>query len=228
MQKNALQMTDGVVMPLEIDSSLKKALEVFKTTGFAFVPIVAKSDDVGSSSLRIAASLAIRDILPLIAKANLSIPVKEFTSQLLSVSSKSSIRNAVDIMLNKSIRNIGITGELPCQNDGRTKGSERSKAKVCRIINDRKILEFLLSHNGREVVRKKGVARVEDIDIIENLDITAVKFDTSVSSAAELLMDVHNPFLIYENNEKERKNECQYIITPWDIVMKVLEPECYL
>jgi hypothetical protein len=53
-------------------------LEVFKTTGFAFVPI-AKSDYVE-------ASLAIRDILPLIAKANLSIPVKEFASQLLSVS----------------------------------------------------------------------------------------------------------------------------------------------
>lgn len=69
---------------------------------------------------------------------------------------------------------------------------------------------------------KKGIARLEDIDIIENLDITAVKFDTSVSSAAELLMNVHNPFLIYESNEKEG-NECKYIITPRDIVMKVLK-----
>ena len=91
-------MMDGFVMPLEMDSPLKKALEVFKTTGFAFVPIVAKSDDEeGGPSLRIAASLA-RAILPLIAKANLSIPVKEFASQLLSVNGKSSIRNALDII----------------------------------------------------------------------------------------------------------------------------------
>ena len=56
-------------MPLEMDSPLRKALEVFSTTGFAFVPIIAKSDDVeGGPSLRIAASLA-RAILPLIAKA---------------------------------------------------------------------------------------------------------------------------------------------------------------
>lgn len=46
MYKNASQMTDGVVMPLGIDFPFKKALEVFETTGFAFVPIVAKSDDV--------------------------------------------------------------------------------------------------------------------------------------------------------------------------------------
>ena len=73
MQKKASQMMDGLVMPLEMNSPLKTALEVFKSTGFAFVPIVAKSDDMDEGdSLRIAASLAIRDILPLIAKANLS------------------------------------------------------------------------------------------------------------------------------------------------------------
>ena len=71
-------------------------MEVFETTGFAFVPILAKSDDIMERhSLRVAASLAIRDILPLIAKANLSIPVKEFASRLISLSSKNSIREAV-------------------------------------------------------------------------------------------------------------------------------------
>jgi CBS domain-containing protein len=230
MQKKASQMMDGVVMPLEMDSPLKRALEVFKTTGFAFVPIVAKSDDMmDRHSLGIAASLAIRDILSLIAKANLSIPAKEFASQLLCVSGKSSIRNALDTMLSKGIRNIGISGELPYRIGSRPKGGdERGKeANVCHIINDRKILEFLLSHNGREVLCRKGLARLEDINIIENLNttyLTAVKFDTSVSRAAELLMDVHNPFLVYERHEKERK-ECRYIITPWDIVMKMLRSD---
>ncbi len=228
MRKKASQMIDGLVKPLEMDSPLRKALEVFKTTGFAFVPIIAKSDDVGEDpSLRIAASLAIRDVLPLIAKANLRIPIKEFASQLLSVSGKFSIRNTLDIMLNKGIRNIGISGELPYRIDSLTKGGhEKGKeANVCHIINDRKILEFLLSHNGREVASRKGIARLEGINITENLDttyLTAVNFDTSVSRAAELLMDVHNPFLIYESNQKESKE--LYIVTPWDIVMKLLTP----
>ncbi|MGC1932936.1 MAG: hypothetical protein WA667_28515 [Candidatus Nitrosopolaris sp.] len=146
----------------------------------------------------------------------------------VAVSGKSSIRNALDLMLNKSIRNIGISGEFPYQIDSRIKGGdERGKeANLCHIINDRKILEFLLSHNGREVMCRKVIARLADISIIDNLDttyLTTVKFDTSVSSAAELLMDVHNPFLIYESNEKESK-ENRYIITPWDIVMKLLRP----
>jgi hypothetical protein len=72
-----------------------------------------------------------------------------------------------------------------------------------------------------------GIVRLADISIIDNLDttsLTAVKLDTSVSRAAELLMDVHNPFLIYESDENERK-EYQYIITPWDVVMKLLRPD---
>jgi hypothetical protein len=55
------------------------------------------------------------------------------------------------------------------------------------IINDRKILEFLLSHNGREVLRKDGIAGLADLDIANNLDIisaTTVNSNTTVSSAA--------------------------------------------
>ncbi|MGC1930857.1 MAG: hypothetical protein WA667_17945 [Candidatus Nitrosopolaris sp.] len=35
---------DGFVMPLEIDSPLKRALEVFEKTRFGFIPILAKND----------------------------------------------------------------------------------------------------------------------------------------------------------------------------------------
>jgi hypothetical protein len=34
------------------------------------------------------------------------------------------------------------------------------------------------------------------------------------------IMDVHNPFLIYESDENELN-----IITPWDIVMKLLRSD---
>jgi hypothetical protein len=43
--------------------------------------------------------------------------------------------------------------------------------------------------------------------------------NTTVSRTAELLMDIHNPCLILEGNEKGEQN---YVITPWDIVMKTL------
>jgi predicted transcriptional regulator len=220
MRKKASQMIDGLVMPLEMDSPLKRALEVFKTTGFAFVPILAKSDDmVELHSFGVAASLTIRDILPLIAKAGISILVKEIASRLISLNGETSVRETVDYMLDKSIRNIGIKRELAYQVDSSIGRDERKKdVKLYRIINDRNILEFLLSHNGREVLYRKGIIRLADISFIHNLDttLTTVNSNTTTSGAAELLMDVHNPFLIYESDENEVN-----IITPWDIVIKL-------
>jgi CBS domain-containing protein len=199
---------DNSVVPLEMDSLMKEALEVFERTRFAFIPILTKKedkmDDLDDSFKVVTASLAIRDILPLIAEANLNIPIRELSSQLISLDARTSIRIALDYMLNNGIRNIGI------------------KSNLSHIINDRKILEFLLSHNGRMVLLKNGIAGLADLNIVDNLDIisaTSVKSNTPVSRAAELLMDIHNPCLILENNEK---GEYNYVVTPWDIVMKTL------
>ena len=229
---SASQIMDGFVMPLEMDSPLKRALEVFEKTRFGFIPILAKKnarmEDEEGDSLVVSASFAIRDILPLIAKANLATPIKELSSQLISVDSKTSVRDALDYMLNKGIRNIGIKEELSAHEDsGGVSGTESSrKSRLPHVINDRKILEFLLSHNGREVLRKNGIAGLADININNNLDIispTTVKSNTTVSSAAELLMEVRNPCLILEGNEKEDGHN--YIVTPWDIVMKTLKSD---
>jgi len=63
-------------------------------------------------------------------------------------------------MLQKGIRNIGISEEFPYGIDSDTKRDERDKgANLCRIINDRMILQFLLSHSGREVLRGDGEIR---------------------------------------------------------------------
>jgi len=199
---------DNSVVPVEMDSPIKEALEVFERTRFAFIPILTKKedkmDDLDDSFKVVTASLAIRDILPLIAEANLNIPISELSSQLISLDARASIRIALDYMLNNGIRNIGIKSNLP------------------HIINDRKILEFLLSHNGRMVLLENGIAGLADLNIVDNLDIisaTSVKSNTTVSRAAELLMDIHNPCLILEDNEK---GEYNYVITPWDIVMRTL------
>lgn len=99
-------------------------------------------------------------------------------------------------------------------------GGEESK--LLRIINDRKILEFLLSRNGREVLRKSGIGGLGDISVINHLDMISmapVKSDTTVSEAAGLLMDIRTPCLILEGDTDH------YIVTPWDIVMKTLRSE---
>jgi CBS domain-containing protein len=148
LQKDASQIMDGFVVPLEMDSPLKTALDVFETTRFAFIPILAKKeekleDEEDDSLIVVTASLAIRDILPLIAKANLSIPIKELSSHLISVDGKTSVRIALGYMLNNRIRNIGIKEELSDHDDSSGVGSDKSgrKCKLPHIINDRMILE---------------------------------------------------------------------------------------
>jgi predicted transcriptional regulator len=113
LETKASQIMDSTVGALEMDSTLSSALEVFDKTRFAFAPIVANRDnerngEIGSSSLLVTAALAIRDILPLIAKANITIPIKKISSQLVSVDGNTSITNALSYMIRTGIRNIGI------------------------------------------------------------------------------------------------------------------------
>jgi CBS domain-containing protein len=199
------QIMDSFVGTIKMDSPLSTALEIFEKTSFAFVPIIAKDNSVA------AASLSIRDILPLIAKSNIDRPIKDLCSPLISVDKNTSIRTALDFMMKEGIRNIGIE-----DNDA---NKNNNNNKLLRIINDRKILEFLLSHNGREVMQRDGMAGLADINIINHLDMisaTKIKCYTTISNAAELLMDIHNPCLILE------EGQVNSIVTPWDIVMRTL------
>ncbi|HEY6886019.1 MAG TPA: methyltransferase domain-containing protein [Nitrososphaeraceae archaeon] len=166
----------------------------------------------------IVASLSIRDVLPLIAKTNDGRPIKDLGSPLISVNKNTDIRTAIDFMIKEGIRNIGIK-----END---KNNDTNKTNLIRIINDRKILEFLLSHNGREIMHRNGVGGLEHVDIINHLDMISarkVKYDTIVNKASELLIDIRNPFLILREEEEIKRDN--FIITPWDLVMKILNAD---
>jgi CBS domain-containing protein len=223
LETKASQIMDSTVGALEMDSTLSSVLEVFDKTRFGFAPIVANRDnerdgETGSSSVVVTAVLTIRDILPLIAKAYLTIPIKKISSPLVSVDGNTSIINALSYMIRTGIRNIGINEDVYSYIYG--------KSKVLRIINDRKMLEFLFSRNGREILHKNGTAGLGDINIINHLDmmsITQVKPNTTVSKAAELLMDICTPCLISEEVREEEINN--YIVTPWDVIMKTLRSE---
>jgi predicted transcriptional regulator len=74
LEKTAEQIVDDFVVTVDMNSPLGKALEIFEKTRFAFVPIIAKD------SSTVAASLSIRDILPLIARTNTDRPIKDLCS----------------------------------------------------------------------------------------------------------------------------------------------------
>jgi hypothetical protein len=156
---------------------------------------------------------------------NIDRPIKDLSSQLISVDKKSNIRNAIDLMIKHGIRNIGIRGDNEYDSKTNNHNNDNRKTKPLRIINDRKILEFLLSHNGRNIMHANGIDGLAEIDIINHLDILSIKkikCDTTTSKAAELLMDIRNPCLILEGKEYGGDYS---IVTPWDIVMKTITLE---
>ena len=233
LELTALQIMDDFTGSLDKNSSLSKVLEVFNKTKFAFVPITANnsSDKIGSTpnstateeeEEELVASISVRDILPIIAKMNIDRPIKDLSSPLISVDKKSSIRYAIDLMIKQGIRNIGIRGGNEDSSKTNNHNNHNRKTKPLRIINDRKILEFLLSHNGRNIMHANGIDGLAEIDIINHLDILSIKkikCDTTTSKAAELLMDIRNPCLILEGKEYGGDYS---IVTPWDIVMKTV------
>jgi CBS domain-containing protein len=224
--RTAEQIMDDFAATIDMNSPLSKAIEVFDKTRFAFVPIIAKDDIHGGSEAEVIASLSIRDILPIVAKANIDRSIKDLSSPLLSVDKKMSVRDAIDLMFKDGIRNIGIKENTDNDDYDDNRSSNSNKTKLLCIINDRKILEFLLSHNGKEIMRKNGIAGLADIDTINHLDMIAaknVKYDTTVSMAARLLMDIGNPFLILEDRSDDYS-----IVTPWDIVMKTMKSDHHM
>ena len=173
---------------VDMNSPIGTAMKIFGETRFAFLPITEKGSLI--------ASLGIRDILSLIINTNIDTHASHVSSPTVRVAKETNLKHALDIMLIKSIRNVVIR-------DGTN----------TYIINDRKILEFLFSPKGREIltigITEIGRINVGDLDLIP---ISIISDDISITEAAKLLMDVRTPCLLFENS----------IVTPWDIVMKTI------
>jgi CBS domain-containing protein len=187
---------------ININSPVSKVIELFKKTKFAFTPIITKEGNV-------VAILTIRDFLSIVKdKDNAeTTPISQISSKLTSIDKNTDVLKAIDIMLKKGIRNIGITK------------NKKKPSEVIGVINDRKILEFLLSYTGRRIMKdleQKTISHIRLTRLTENLDIypmREVPQDISIKVAANLLTEMERPFLILEGKDK--------IVTPWDIVMKI-------
>lgn len=250
---------------IKVDSPIRRVIDVFRETKFAFVPIMETKDSNNSypnddgkmtgyfklkeyvEDEEIAGVLSIRDFLPLFSRSAsnsinntnavtiietskaIPITIKDISSDLVSVNKNASIKEAIDIMVDRQIRNIGI---------------EDKDSNLIGMINDRTLLEFLLRHmraknsssinpdnNIQHAYNKVDIIEGDSINssknavlnmsIINNLKIvplseTRVVDDSiTVSQASELLMSVHDQFLVLKSENA--------IVTPWDIVMKTTE-----
>jgi CBS domain-containing protein len=204
------------------------------------------------------ATISVRDFLPLLVKPERqinnfndcgnsqqerTIPLSEISSKLVSVSKYDSLSDTIDLMIQRSTRNIGIRDE---------------NSSLVGIFNDRSILEFLFTHKDfvmRALHDKRGdhikdesnnngmnsnpvrlgrydinnryytnennnsdIPRsinsiMSDLHIIP-LSKVKVKKTTTLSRAAELLTDLRTPCLILEEDS---------IVTPWDVVIKTAD-----
>jgi predicted transcriptional regulator len=205
---------------VELKSQLSKVIDIFKRTRFAFVPIVGTAGEDNNNKPTTVGALTIRDFLPLIVNKkicvdldenNNEVAIDQFSSPLIFVNKNTTIRNAIMVMMNKGIRNIGIEDRNHDCIAGTNEGNRKVKRpKLPCIVNDRKIMEFLLSHKMRKMV-KMSLGTISDLDTIQ---IQEVRNDITVREAAQYLTNVKNHCLFLEGKDS--------IITPWDLVMRTV------
>jgi predicted transcriptional regulator len=180
---------------VEADRPLTAALDMFATTEFAFVPITIDH--------KVVTSLSLRDLLKIAAALELDKPIRELSSSLIEIDDDTSMGNALEIMLEGGIRSLVVQ-----------KAGDNMNAKTAAgIINDRQILEFLISHEGRQILTSEGLNRLFEIKVntLALQEARVVNPDISAGTAAAFF-DVSVPCLLLDQENS--------IVTPWDIVMK--------
>lgn len=184
LDARAGDVTEPLEKPLDADSPLKDALSIFSETKFAFMPVAV--DD------KVVASLSIRDLLVVADKTRKAI---QLASPLTAVEEEMSVGEALRFMVDKGVRNL-----VAMRPDGPY------------FINDRRVLEFLLSHESRQLVQERGFSALDSVPLshIGFCKGKVMNPEESTSVAAGMLSDVGTPcvFIGYK------------ILTPWDLVMK--------
>lgn len=191
------QVMDRSVSGIDAGSSLSYALEVFAETKFAFVPITV--------NYRIASALSIRDVQRYVISlpSELDGSVADLSSPIVSLREDVGVGKTLTSMVQNNIRNIVII----VSDDGKV-----------FVINDRKMLEFLMSHEGRGIISERGIGGLYDVKVV-GLDLlvpVVIGPDVTARRAAEMMSDVCTPCLLIGQGIHSGYN----IVTPWDIVMK--------
>jgi CBS domain-containing protein len=186
LDARASDIAEKLDWAVDADGPLAAALEIFKETRFAFVPV--------ASGGRVVASLSIRDLLGFAGRS--AAKVAPLASPVVTIDEKMGVSEALRFMVEKEVRNL-----VARRRDG------------YYVVNDRKMLEFLLSHDARELVSRRGFeeglsgVRVSSLCTEKGREVGP---GVTAGSAARLLSELGTPCLFVKGK----------ILTPWDIVMK--------
>lgn len=190
LQGTASSIMSHPVLALDAGRPLSEALDIFSKTGFAFVPVTINQDVV--------TILSVRDVLRLAVESKLKTPIGTLSSDVIAIKNNASIGSALEMMLEQGVRSLIV------RENGKT-----------AVLNDRMILEYLLSYKGREAISRKGLEGLFAIEVnaLDPVEARQADKETPASIAAERLLDVNTPCLLLDTVS---------IVTPWDIVMKGL------
>lgn len=182
---SASDLMDSEIKSIEADALLSELMIIFGRTRFAFVPVTVGGE--------ITTAISIRDLLPLIAEAGLAGSSKLISSQNVSCSADTNLKDIINLMLSRNIRNIVVRHE-----------------NETFVINDRKILEFLFSPDARMMFTKGKELTDINVGVLDLYSVSVMIDDLAISEAAKILTNVATPFLLFEDS----------ILSPWDVVMK--------
>lgn len=187
LDATASDIVDKLDRPAAADGPLADALKVFSETRFAFLPV--------ASDGRVVASLSIRDLLAFAGRSGAK--AGGLASPLVTIDGGMGVAEALQSMVEKGVRNLVVR-----KRDG------------YYVINDRKVLEFLLSHDARELVSRKGFEGLSGVKVasLGAMKGREVGPGATAGSAAKLLSELGTPCLFVKGR----------ILTPWDVVMKTL------
>lgn len=186
LDATAADVMDRLDRPLYDSDPIDAAIEIFKETRFAFMPVARGGGQI------IISSLSVRDLLPL-AYGMGGVEAGALASDVVAVDGNASVYDALKFMVDRGVRNLVFA-----EPDGPW------------VINDRKVLEYLLSHEarsrgfealGRVAVRSLGMAKGKQVAPYE-----------PAGECARLLSDVGTPCLFVGGRGDK-------ILTPWDVVM---------
>lgn len=192
LNEKASGIVSNVDSSLDADEPLKAALDIFAKTRFGFSPITING--------KVVTSLSLRDILKFVERSKSDIHAEKLSSPLIYINKDASIGNALEVMIEKNIRNLAIR-------------SGNSGKSIIAMVNDRKILEFLASHDGLRMIASasdgfKGLFDTR-IDILDMLEAQIIRPDLPLNILSKFF-NINTPCLLLHNS----------IVTPWDVVMK--------
>jgi CBS domain-containing protein len=186
LDAKAADVMEALDRPLYESDPVDKAIQIFKETQFAFMPVAR------DGKVDIVASLSIRDMLPLAYELH-DVEAGDLTSDAVTLKDDASVQDALGFMVHMGFRNAVFA-----EPDGEPS-----------VINDRKLLEYLLSHDARS----RGFAGLANVRV-KDLGATKcrqVSPHESAGRCARLLSDVGTPCLFVGSDR---------ILTPWDIIIK--------